>query len=163
MIVNGENLLPSSTMNTFGFFCAIFWFCVSLVCYIITMGVGWAVAQIDFPGSSTIRAGAIISTIPVVAVVGFIILVGVFGYENVNPCTGLCMVTLVLFAWVFEFIGRMIFIAFGAHQGDARVLAFGVSAGVLGILAGCSCWCSLSACPDGKKKRDHGDGEHSEN
>ena len=147
-------------MNTLGTICAIGWFAVSFTFYVITMGVGWALDQMVFPNNTTIRAAAVISTIPVIAVIGYIIIIAMFGSDNVNPCAGFCMIACLLLAGLFEFIGGIIFIAAGAQAGDARILAFGASAGVFGILAGCSCCWSLSACSAAftDKKDDHGGG-----
>ena len=108
------------------------------------MGVGWALNQIVYPGSIT-GAGAIISTIPVFAVIGFVIIVVIFRSDNVYCCAGSCTIILLLFAGVFECIGGILFIVAGVQAGDARVLAYGVSAGVFGILAGFSCCGSISA------------------
>ena len=138
--------------------CAI----ASFVFYVITMGVGWALDQTVFPINSTIRAGAIISTIPVIAIVGYIIIIAMFGSDNVNPCAGLCMISLLLLAGLLECIGGVIFIVAGAQASNDRILEFGLSAGIFGIFAGCSCCCSLSACAAAFRRRKNGGGEHSD-
>ena len=127
------------------YICGAVSFAISFVAYTITMGVGWALDQQVFPNQPAIRAAAIMSTIPVIAVMGYFILVAMCGSDNVNPCAALIMFSCVLLSGLFEFIGGIIFIAAGAQLDDKRLVAFGASAGVFGLIAGFSCCCSLAS------------------
>ena len=139
--------------NGAAFVCAIISFATSFVAYAITMGVGWALSGM-VPTDITIRAAAVVSTIPVLSVVAYVILVFLFGAEYCKSIAGCCMFFCVCLAWLFELIGGIIFIVAGARSGDQQQLALGVTAGVFSIVASFFCCGSLSAlqaCSGGDK------------
>ncbi len=127
------------------YICGIISFNVSFVAYAITTGVGWTLDQQVFPDQPAIRAAAIMSTIPVCAVVGYFFLFAACGSDNVNPCAGLIMFSCVFLSGLCAFIGGIIFIAAGAQLDDKHLVAYGVSAGVFGLIAGFSCCCSVGS------------------
>lgn len=127
--------------------CAVSWFITSFISYVITMGVGWALDLQIYTGFVIIlvKTGAIISPIPVFAVLGYIILFVMIRTDSDSCRAGCCATSCLLLAGFFEFITGILFIVAGALSGNSRVLAYGVSAGVCGILSGFSCCCSVSA------------------
>lgn len=135
-------------MGEKGFACPIVLLVISLVFYVIAMGVGWGFDQMAPPVAGTIpvRAGAIVSTIPVFAVVVLIFLACLLGLDNVNAIATSCAIGIVLFAGVFEFVGGILFIVAGVQAGDPRALAFGVSAGVFSLLAGVTYCGTIATC-----------------
>ena len=130
-------------------------FAISTVCYIIALSVGWTLAKDIHPHDHLLFTAAMVITVPLYSVVVVIIL-GVAcaraagctcskkEEEEVISVASACLfVTLVLLemlAGLFEVAGAVIFIVAAVNIGDYRVLAFGISAGVFGIFAGCS-WC----------------------
>ena len=120
----------------------------SFAFYAITMGVGWALNQNVYPGNSLVLGAAVVSTIPVFAVLGYTYLVCLFGKENAIEGIGGCVLIVQGVATVFEVIGGILFIAAGAtlKEENPNILAYGVSAGVFGILAGITCCCAQSCC-----------------
>ena len=107
---------------------------ISFVAYIIAMGVGWALDQM-FPGDITTRAAAIVSTIPVISIAGYLVVACMFGAEVCKPWASGCMITCIVFSWLFEIVGGVLFIVAGVSHD----LEFGVTAGVFSIVAGFSC------------------------
>lgn len=138
-------------------------FIISTVCYIIALSVGWSLAKDVYPNDQLIGTAATVITVPLYSLVAIMILYFICIYIAVCCCptvdlesktinSGYCCttVTLVLFemlAGLFEIAGAVIFIVAAAKIGDPKVLAFGISAGVFGLLAGCSCCiCECFTC-----------------
>ena len=109
----------------------------SAICYAIAMGVGWALAVNVYPGTVLIWAAAIITSIPVLCILA------VLRYGSYLECCGNsvseaaanCVICIVMMSGVFEAVGGALFIANGALIKVPRVPAYGISAGVFGILA----------------------------
>ena len=110
---------------------------VSAICYAIAMGVGWALALNVYPGTPLIWAAAIITSIPVLCILV------VLRYGSYLECCGNsvsegaanCVICIVMASGFFEAVGGALFIAAGALISAPRVPAYGISAGVFGILA----------------------------
>lgn len=121
----------------------------SFAFYVVTMGVGWALNQNVYPGNSLILGGAVVSTIPVFAVLGYAYSARVCGMDNaLLESIGGCILVVQCAASVFEVIGGILFIAAGAtlKEENPNILAYGVSAGVFSILAGITCCCAQCCC-----------------
>ena len=125
--------------------CAVISLVVSFVAYIISIGIGWALDQMVYPDEPIIRYAAIVSTIPVLTTIGYLMIAFAFGFENTRACAGCCMIICIFLSGLLEFTGGIMFIVAGAKLADQRLVAFGASAGVFSIIAGCSCCCSLGS------------------
>ena len=118
------------------------------------MGVGWALSRNVIPDDHTALAAAIISTIPVFAVAGYIYFIQKFGGmaeecgigAEVKSGSFAFLACIELFAAVFEVIGGLIFVVVGVQAEDNRIKAFGISAATFGFLSACSCCCGLICC-----------------
>ena len=120
---------------------------ITIICYAIVMGVGWVLAIREEPGQPLILAGAIVSTIPVLSLVSYLCFAFTFseaceddsyikfGIYTIQSCAGLV-----------QMIGAALFIAAGATLNEPNVLAYGVSAGVFGMIGGCCCIVSQCCC-----------------
>ena len=134
--------------------CGSFMFSISTVCYCITMGVGWALSQDVISGNRLALAAAIVSTIPVFAVAGYIYFMkkcsGVANElgvgEQVEKTSLICLCLIELCAAVFEVAGGIMFLVIGIEAEDNRIKAFGISAATFGFLSASSCCCGLICC-----------------
>ena len=135
-------------------YCGIIMFLISTISYCITMGVGWALSRSVVPDNHAALAAAVISTIPVFAVIGCIYFIQKFGDlaeewgigTQVKGGSFACLVCIELFAAVFEVIGGLIFVIVGVGAEDNRIKAFGISAATFGFCSACSCCCGLICC-----------------
>lgn len=128
--------------------CGIISFVFSFVAYVIVIGVGWAFNQI-YTGNSLILGSCIVTTIPVLAIVGYLFALSQFGNDSkVTAAAGLCAIVTVIIAGVFEVIGGIMFIVAGVQLKDesSQAFSYGVTAGVFGLIAGICCCCSVSCC-----------------
>ena len=149
--------------------CGILMAIFSFVFYAITMGVGWALNQNVYPGNSLILGGAVVSTIPVFAVMAYAVVACMCNKDQCDAVQGIaaCALLIQSVATIFEVIGGILFIAAGATLKDKNsdVFAYGVSAGVFGILAGITCCCAqvciVGACrsDSSSKSSEVADGE----
>ena len=130
-------------------------FVISTVCYIIALSVGWSLAKDIHPDDNLLDTAATVITVPLYGLVGIIVLYAHSiacavawsctskekeeAETAIQGCTAVTLVIFEILAGFFEVTGAVIFIIAAVYIGDHRVLAFGISAGVFGILAGCSC------------------------
>ena len=131
--------------------CSILLFAISFVAYVITIGVGWSLSQDVYPDQSSIfTAAAIITTISVFASIGFCCVLAYTTLEDstIRNCAFVFFIIIFLIGSVFVSVGAILFIIFGAelNDGNSKVLAYGVSAGVFGLIAALSCSCSALRC-----------------
>ena len=134
-------------------------FLLSLACYSVTLGTGWAFYQRTVPRDHRALAAAVISTIPIIAVFVYVVFNWNFGGlikklregTPVNQCELVSFISIELVAAILEAIGGIIFLAAiaGANSGSDKTL--GIVAGIFGLLSGCSfcggfcgfyCWLS---------------------
>lgn len=141
-------------MNKGGFGCTIAFFTTSFVFYIISMSVGWVLYRLVPPINNTILAGAVINTVSAISVFGYVILLVMFGSGKVGKVPVAIMIGFVIIAGLLEFTGGILFIVAGAQSGDHGLIAYGTSAGVFGIFAAFSCWCSPFICWFGRESDD---------
>ena len=113
------------------------------------MGVGWVLATRESPGEPLILAGAIVSTLPALSLASYLC----FAFTFSNACEdgdsyiikfGILIIQSC--AGLVQMIGAALFIAAGATLNDPDVLAYGISAGVFGMIAGSCCICSQCCC-----------------
>jgi len=129
--------------------CGIISFIFSFVAYVIVIGVGWALNQQIYTGNSLILGSCIVTTIPVLAVLGYCFTLLQCGDDSkVTAAAGLCALVTVIIAGVFEVIGAIMFIVAGVQLKDesSQALSYGVTAGVFGLIAGICCCCSVACC-----------------
>ena len=121
---------------------------MAIICYTIVMGVGWGVFAIqETPGEPLILAGAVVSTIPVLSLVSYLCFAFTFCKEHKdNSYIRFGIITIHSCAGLVQMIGAALFIAAGATLNEPNVLAYGVSAGVFGMIGGCCCICSQCCC-----------------
>ena len=145
---HNESSQSSEGSSCLGFgCCGVSLFLISAVSYCVTMGVGWAFSRNVVPEDNAAFAAAIISTIPVFAVIAYIYLVCKFGrIEGVKEVGFICLIIIELCAALFEFIGGMMFLIVGIQAEDNRIKAFGASAAAFGFLSASSCCCGLYCC-----------------
>ena len=123
---------------------AIVCFVISFIAYCFVMGFGWGFNQ-SSPRQSMLLAGAIVSTIPVFAVIAFVCIAATCGEKSKATDIALCcMVCIIWLAAVFELVGAILFIVEGVQLKDQNpaALGFGVTAGVFGIIAAITCCCT---------------------
>lgn len=120
---------------------------VSSICYAIVMGVGWALTLNVYPGTALIWAAAVITSIPVICTFVFLRYGRYLACsEVVSEAATNCVICIVMISGFFEVVGGALFIIAGVTISDRRVFAYGISAGVFGILAAFSfvisqcCW-----------------------
>jgi len=133
--------------------CGIVFFVISAIAYVITMGVGWALSRSVYP-SPLFGAGAIIATIPILAVGGAILTSCYCGSDSkFTDAAFYFAIFIVCIAGLFEVIGAVLFIIGGAQLKDenSQALGHGIAAGVFGLIAGISCCFSTIACCGGLK------------
>ena len=120
---------------------------IATICYAIVMGVGWVLAIREQPREPLILAGAIVSTIPVLSLASYFCFAFTFfeACED-DSCIKFGIFTIQSCAGLVQMIGAALFIAAGATLNDPSVLAYGVSAGVFGMIGGCCCICSQCCC-----------------
>ena len=101
------------------FICGFATFVISFCAYVITVGVGWSLNQDVLPDKSLIMGAAIVTTIPVFAVMATCLLALWVGGENraVGACAR-CSLLIILLAGVFEIVGGILFIVAGATLKD---------------------------------------------
>ena len=120
---------------------------MAIICYAIVMGVGWVLAIREEPGQPLILAGAIVSTIPVLSLVSYLC----FAFTFSEACEDGFLVKFGVLsiqscAELVQMIGAALFIVAGATLNNPTVLAYGVSAGVFGMIGGCCCILSQCYC-----------------
>ena len=141
--------------------CSIIFFAISFIAYVITIGVGWSLNQDVYPDQSIIFGAAVVTTIPLFASIGFCcVLVYTTQEDSTIRCGAFgCLICILGFSGVFEFVGAILFIVAGAKlkDEDSKVLVYGVSAGVFGLIAALSCCCSALCCAgsDSKSNSDY--------
>ena len=138
-----------NTSESYGYgCCGVLMFLISTVCYCVTMGVGWALSRNVVPDDHTALAAAVISTIPVFAVGGYIYFMMKFGGlgEEVKLGAFACLACIELCAGIFEIVGGLLFVVVGVETEDHRIKAFGISAATFGFCSACSCCCGLLCC-----------------
>ena len=137
--------------------CGAFFTIVSFLCYTVTIGFGWTLSQKIHPEDSLVLTGAIISTLPIISIVG---LCGYFKYvcsHNRDTSMGLVVFTLVQsLAAVLQAVGATLFITVAATLGDSKALSHGVGAGVFGMLTALICissqFLSCAAAKSGSRR-----------
>ena len=135
--------------------CTVILFVISAVCYAIAIGVGWAFQSMA-PGNNLILAAAIVTTIPIILMTVFISFACMYhkscSFDTVymyilKECMKCPVFTIGTLAGLTEIAGAVLFVVAGVNNLD--VLAFGVSAGVFGIISGFTCICTqFSWCVD---------------
>ena len=137
---------------------------ISVAFYAIVMSVGWALRS-EHHGNSLISGGAVMSTISVILFVPtYIFYIGAFAGYCPTVAKSKTAVNFLLifnmFGGLLGIIGGILFISAGATwnnqpnipylfpgaTSDAKILNYGLSAGVFGILAGCTFLCSRISC-----------------
>lgn len=122
---------------------------IAIICYAIVMGVGWVLATRETSGEPLILAGAVLSTLPALALASYLC----FAFTFLKACEdedsyiikfGILIIQSC--AGLVQMIGAALFIAAGATLNDPNVLAYGISAGVFGMIAGSCCICSQCCC-----------------
>lgn len=114
----------------------------------ITIGIGWSLNRDVYTGNGLILAGAVITSIPVFSVLACLCAFVKFGHDSpITAAASICAIVITISAGIFEFVGAILFIAAGATLRDEdKVLAYGVSAGVFGLIAAFTCCFSTIAC-----------------
>lgn len=127
--------------------------------------MGFGFGETKQVGHELVAVGALVCIIPVFGIIGLIALAIAASCESVSQCALICMGILLVAAGVFDVVGGIFLIAGGAQAGNNVALAYGVTAGVFGILAGLSCCFSVPdfviACngkSDSTKSNSGGDG-----
>ena len=120
---------------------------IAIICYAIVMGVGWVLATRESPGEPLILAGAIVSTLPALSLASYLCFAFTFfeACED-DSCIKFGILTIHSCAGLVQMIGAALFIAAGATLNEPNVLAYGISAGVFGMIAGSCCICSQCCC-----------------
>ena len=143
-----ENSNRGFHRQTFFRTCTVILFVISAVCCAITIGVGWAL-QTMAPGNDLILAAAILTTVPIIFVTVFIPFACIYrktcSFDAVHmyilrECMKCPVFTIGTLAGLTETTGAVLFVVAGVNNPD--VLAFGVSAGVFGIISGLTCICT---------------------
>ena len=131
--------------------CGIVFLVASAICYAIAMGVGWALAVNVLPGTSLILGAAVVISIPVISVFVYCKYAEKIASSKVlSEAAANCVICIVIISGVFEAVGGALFIIAGVTISDRRVPAYGIAAGVFGILAAftfviaqCCCYCGF--------------------
>ena len=129
--------------------CGIVFFSISFCAYTITIGVGWSLDQEVYPDDGHFRAAAVITTIPVLTLIGYAFTVCYCGNDSqLTRCVGGCAVFVNITAGFFEMIGAILFLvgASGVKDDSTKAYTFGLVAGIFGLIAAVSCCCSAVGC-----------------
>lgn len=126
------------------FVCGLGCYIASFIAYFVAIGVGWSLYGNVYESNLILGAAAVIS-IP---------LISVFAALCVRDCWGVGEVCfhvtkgILFLAGLFECVGAILFFVVAGTQKneDSRILAYAVSAGVFGIIAGLCCFCSVASC-----------------
>ena len=95
------------------FFSICISFVVSFVSYVVTIGVGWWFAREIDRENRLMFAGAMVFSMPVLAVVGVLIGASMFYYGNeylsaaVSRCTAIVIGVIIATAFMFEIAGQL--------------------------------------------------------
>ena len=125
--------------------------CISAICYAIVMGVGWSLQRMA-SNEQLITTGAILTTIPIVFTVSYLL----FTFRFLESCSESCSSDICLkdctktvvfitqlLAGILEICGGALFMAGSVNRrNQENVLAFGISAGVFAIISGLTCICA---------------------
>ena len=159
---------------------------ISVICYITVVGVGWAdfnhvkdnetmVLSNHTEDASRILAAAIVSTVPGLFLTAYVYLIlhyaDVIAFSDTGKAILTCVLTFEIFAAVIQIIGGIMFIYAGViplldlgpnmkdlPQTFWQNVAYGVSAGVCGIIGGCAgfcsqvCFCTLLCTPNTREE-----------
>ena len=159
---------------------------ISVICYITVVGVGWAnfnhvkdnetmVLSNHTEDASRILAAAIVSTVPGLFLLhtftSYCTMLLSSRFSDTGKAILTCVLTCEIFAAVIQMIGGIMFIYAGViplldlgpnmkdlPQTFWQNVAYGVSAGVCGIIGGCAgfcsqvCFCTLLCTPNTREE-----------
>ena len=128
---------------------------ISLGCWVIMMAFGWLFFAMVPQENQLVYAAAIVSSIPAYAVVLYFFYICAYGAKWFHTrSVQRCLLGVEMVAGLIDFAGGILFLAACAtlDLNDPYVLAYGVCAGVFGIIAGVtnilsrSCCCAYNCC-----------------
>ena len=127
----------------------VVFFVISFCAYVVAIGVGWSLARNVYPDDGWFTAAAVVTTIPMFAVIGYICSLVFIGCASdktlVINCIGACAMITYFAAGILEFTGAILFIIDATNVKDDSTQAFtyGLVAGIFGLIASVSCSCSI--------------------
>ena len=138
----------------FGIVAGVF-FTLSLICYVIVVGMGWFYNRLIDPEDNVFLTAAVVTTAPIFALIGLFCLcqpssTGRGGADNADPCLGkvlfVVFAVLVISAGILQAVGGVIFLVAGGLGGSSQALSYGIPAGLFGLVGGALCFCSMLIC-----------------
>ena len=124
-------------------------FVTSNACWVIMMAFGWIFFALLPQENQLVYAAVIVSSIPAYTVVLYFFYICAYtDCKNWFRTRGAlrCLLGVEMVAGVIELVGGALFIAAGATLNDPNILAYGVCAGVFGVIAGVTNILSRSCC-----------------
>ena len=122
---------------------AIISIAVSIIAFCIVMAVGWPYTESVLPENDSVKAAAILATVPLFAIVGGILMCGSLFSPEIK-CTIYVGACIVFFGAAIELAAGILFVV---NLGDdSRAMAFGVSAGVFAMIAALGCCIAACSC-----------------
>ena len=138
-------MADNTSDSAFG--CGICFLVLSFIFYVLAIGVGWSLNQDVYPDNGLIRAGIIITTVPVFSAIFYFCSCIYCGSESgFTYCASGCAIVSISLAGVLELVGGIMLIVAGTQvkEDSTKALIFGVTSGVFSILAAITCCCSLT-------------------
>ncbi len=121
---------------------SVIFFIISLICYVQTLRLGWALFGEVAGHSSVIIAGVVVVAIPLCATVASVIVficTVLYDSEGAIVCALACLIISVTLAGFFEIVGGVSLLLGGYMY--PRVIELATNAGMISIIAGVfSCW-----------------------
>ena len=127
---------------------------ISLLFYVIAIGVGWGTFKEDIGGDN---AGPIVISIPVFVVVGSFAIMSIFKCSDGKggDCAVVCSACICIVGGLIVIVGGIVFIASGASSTVKRVFDAYITAGVFAICSGIAYYIGVSLIISGLECEKH--------
>ena len=126
-------------------------FIISLIYHVIVIEVGWALYTMLYWRPSLILAAAVLSSVSVIFVAIYLnyalmYCTEIIAWSETGKAVLTCLAVLESFAGFIQIVAAILFIYAGFTLVGPNIFAYGVSAGVCGIISACTGFCSQPSC-----------------
>ena len=123
---------------------AIVFLSISLISFLIVLGLGWYYNREIDSDDHIFTAGIAVTTVPIFA----LMVLGIFlplsaKLDCLAVIFWVILVIIVISTGIFEIIGGVILLVAGGLGESSQAIAFGISAGVFGLVSGAAFFCSM--------------------
>ena len=130
-------------------------FIISLMCHVIVMGVGWALyLRHALSGCALVQSTVSVVFVALYLNYALMYCTDITAWSETGKAIVTCLAVLEMFAGFIQILAAIQFIYAGFTFVGPNVFAYGVSAGVCGIIGGCAgfcsqvCFCTLLCTPN---------------